>query len=184
MPRVRRDEITDYQTWTERRPTELKRILPIKAARRIHVGEYLTFLFENADTVRYQVQEMMRVEQIVREADIVHELDTYNELLGEPGQLGCVLLIEITNEVERDQKLIQWIGLPQHLYIRLADGTKVYAQYDERQVSTRRLSSVQYLIFDTSGKAPVAIGSDLPELVIEQELSAQQKEALASDLTD
>ena len=182
MPRVTRDQITDYQTWAERRPSELKRILPIKAARRVHLGEYLTFLFENADTVRYQVQEMMRVEQIVREADIVHELDTYNELLGEPGQLGCVLLIEIPDELTRQQKLVEWLGLPEHLYIKLANGTKVYAQYDARQVGTRRLSSVQYLIFDTSGEAPVAIGSDLPELVIEQALNTEQKAALQDDL--
>ena len=52
------------------------------------IGDYLTFLFENADTVRYQVHEMMRIESIVKENDIQHELDTYNELLGGSGELG------------------------------------------------------------------------------------------------
>ena len=124
----------------------------------------------------------MRVEQIVREADIVHELDTYNELLGQPGQLGCVLLIEIPDEAIRQRRLVEWLGLPKHLYIRLADGNKVYAQYDERQIGTKRLSSVQYLIFDTNGAAPVAIGSDLPSLQVEEALTSQQQHALQADI--
>jgi hypothetical protein len=179
---VNREDLVDYQTWAERRPSELERILPIKSIRRIHLGENLTFLFENADTVRYQVQEMMRVEQIVREADILHELKTYNELLGEPGQLGCVLLIEIAEEAERQVKLVEWLGLPEHLYVLLADGSKVYATFDERQVGTRRLSSVQYLIFDTQAKTPVALGSDLPKLLVEVVLGQEEQEALTADL--
>jgi len=182
MRKVRRTEIVDYQTWTEQRSDELPRILEIKAIRRIHIGEYLTFLFENSATVRYQVQEMMRVEQIVREADILHELKTYNELLGETGQLGCVLLIEIPTEAERNIKLVEWIDLPKHVYVRLADDTRVYASYDERQLGSTRLSSVQYLIFDTNGEPPIAIGSDLPELPVEFPLSEAQRLALTEDL--
>jgi hypothetical protein len=182
MRKVERSDLVDYQTWTEKRDQVLPRILTVKDIRRIHVGDYLTFLFENKDTVRYQIQEMMRVEQIVREADILHELKTYNELLGDTGQLGCVLLIEIPTEAERNIKLVEWLDLPQHLYVRLADETKVYASYDERQLGSTRLSSVQYLIFDTKGSSPVAIGSDLPELMVESQLTESQLQALGQDL--
>lgn len=182
MRKVRRDELVDYATWTDARPVEVPRILEIKAARRVHVGEHLTFLFENADTVRYQIQEMMRVERIVREADIQHELDTYNELLGEGGELGCVLLIEIDDEQARNRLLREWLDLPQHLYVELADGTKARAIYDPRQVGEERVSSVQYLKFDTGGQVPVAVGSDLPALTVRAALDETQRAALASDL--
>ena len=156
----------------------------MKAARRIRVGEYLTFLFENRLTVRYQIQEMIRIERIVREAEIVHEIDTYNELLGGPGGLGCTLLIEIEQEAERDVRLREWRDLPKHLYVRLEDGRRVPAAYDERQADDDRLSSVQYLRFDTGGEVPVAVGTDFGPLEGEVELSAAQRQTLAADLRE
>ena len=182
MRPVLRHEITDYQTYEETRAETRAAMMDIKAVRRIHAGQYLTFLFENRDTVRYQVHEMMRTEQIVKEADILHELDTYNELLGKSGELGCTLLIEIETEEERAVKLTQWLPVPKHLYLKLADGTKVRAQYDERQVGETRVSSVQYLRFDVGGETPVAIGCDFDLLDIEEELSLVQKATLGEDL--
>jgi len=182
MRPVLREEIVDYQTWEEKRPEERAAIIKHKDARRIHVGDALTFLFETRDTVRYQVQEMMRTEQIVREKDILHEIETYNELLGGPGELGCTLLIEIDDPAERDKKLREWKDLTRHLYVRVEGGETVRATYDARQVGEERLSSVQYLKFATGGRVPVAIGSDHPALQVEAELSAAQKHALASDL--
>lgn len=90
MRPVKREEILDYITYTEKRSELQSSVLKQKEPRRIHLGEYLTFLFENTDTVRYQIQEMMKAEQIVKEEAIQHEIDTYNELLGSKGELGCV----------------------------------------------------------------------------------------------
>ncbi len=183
MRKVQRDEVVDYATWSDRKPQELPRILQIKAKRRIHVGEYLTCLFENADTIRYQVQEMMRVERIVRDKDIQHEIDTYNEILGNDGELGFVLLIEIADEAKRDELLRQWVGLQEQLYAKLADGTKVYCTFDPRQVGRDRLSSVQYLKLDVGGQVPVALGCDHPGQTVEVALNEEQRSALASDLS-
>jgi hypothetical protein len=182
MRPVLREEIVDYQTWEEKREEERAAIMKHKDARRIHVGDALTFLFETRDTVRYQVQEMMRTEQIVREKDIQHEIETYNELLGGPGELGCTLLIELDDPAERDRKLREWKDLPRHLYVRVEGGEKVPASYDTRQVGDERLSSVQYLKFATAGLVPTAIGVDHPALGVEAELTPAQKQALASDL--
>jgi len=183
MRKVQRSELLDYQTYTDQRDAIRDRAMANKAPRRIHVGENLTFLFENATTVHYQVQEMMRVERLVREADIQHELDTYNELIGDEGELGCVLLVEIAAPDERDRKLVEWLGLVDALYAELADGTRVRATYDPRQVGRGRLSSVQYLKFDTAGQVPVALGADLPELTVRTELTAVQLAALQDDVT-
>lgn len=182
MKPVAREEILDYQTYSEQRQRIREEAMAHKKPRRIHVGDHLTFLFENRVTVRYQVQEMMRAEQLVKETDIRHEIDTFNELLGGEGELGCTLLIEIETPEERDRLLKLWLGLPSHLYAALEDGTKVRASFDKRQVGDERLSSVQYLKFDTGGKVPVALGCDLPELTITAKLDETQRAALAEDL--
>ena len=181
---VERSEVVDYVTYSaEVRPAFRKRMVAeVKPPRRIHLGDHVTFLFENHDTILYQVQEMMRVERIVREADIVHEISTYNELLGEPGGLGCTMLIEIDDEAERAEKLSAWLPLVEHLYLEDAEGAKVRASYDERQVGQTRLSSVQYLYFPLEGRAPVAVGCDFASYNVRAELSEPQREALAADL--
>lgn len=181
MKKVERSELLDYQTYNERRDQIRSLVMAAKQLRRIHLGEHLTFLFENTATIRYQVQEMMRAEQIVREADIQHELDTYNELLGETGELGCTLLIEIDDAKQRDKYLREWLALPDHLYLLLDNGERVPALWDARQRDAERLSSVQYLKFRTGGVRPVAIGSSLAALKIEAQLSPEQQSTLLED---
>jgi len=180
--KVERADILDWQTYSEQRDQRRAAILPIKEVRRIHLGDSLTFLFENTETMRYQIQEMVRVERMVKEASIQHEVDTYNDLLGGPGVLSCSLLIEIEDVEERRRKLTAWLELPKHLYAALEDGTRVRPHVDASQVGEDRLSAVQYLKFDTGGQVPVALGSDLPGLILEQKLTPQQRDALRQDL--
>jgi uncharacterized protein DUF3501 len=181
MRKVNRSEVVDFQTYNDRRDTFRQHVLTEKAKRRIHVGEYLTFLFESTDTILYQVQEMMRIEQIVREKDVQHEIDTYNQLLGSRGELGCTLLIEIDDQAARNDKLTAWLNLPAHLYLRLDDGSQARAVWDSAQVGDTRLSSVQYLKFVVGERAPVSIGCDHPELQVETPLSAAQRATLTAD---
>ena len=186
MRPVERSEIVDYVTYEEGREAYRKRVLAEKAPRRIHVGPHLTFLFETRETIRYQVQEMMRAERIVREADILHELATYNDLLGGPGELGATLLIELADPAARDARLGAWLDLPRHLYMKLEDGSRAPARFDPRQVGDTRLSSVQYVKFATGGRVPVAVGCDHPdpELRHETVLTQEQRAAFARDLAD
>jgi hypothetical protein len=179
---VAREEILDYVTYQEGRPAFRERVFAVKAPRRVHVGRYLTFLFENRDTIRYQIQEMLLVERIVKEAEIRREIETYNELLGGDGELGATLLIEIESPAERAEKLARWIELPKTIYARLEDGSRVRPTFDPRQISEGRLSSVHYLKFDLGGRAPVAIGCDLPDIAAEAVLTGEQRAALAADL--
>ncbi|HXV60243.1 MAG TPA: DUF3501 family protein [Vicinamibacteria bacterium] len=182
MRAVERSEILDYVTYGERRQEILEAVLAQKKPRRIHLSDHLTFLFENHDTVRFQIQEMVRVEQLVKEADIQHEIDTYNELLGAKGELGVTLLIEIDDVAQRRELLRRWKDLPRHIYVKLEDGQKIYARFDPRQVGEDRLSSVQYLKFDTRGTVPVAVGSDHELVIAEAELTEEQRAALETDL--
>ena len=183
MNRVERSEILDFVTYGEQREAIRDSALRAKSVRRVLVGEYFTFLFENHETVLYQVQEMMRIEQIVKEDDIRHELDTYNELIHPAGTVGCTLLVGIDDEQLRDQKLQEWMGLNEHIYAKLPDGRLARPTWDPRQVGDTRLSSVQYLSFPLGPEAPVAIGIEMPGIDAETELSDAQREALRVDLS-
>ena len=158
------------------------RVIALRNRRRVSLGNRISLAFENRETVRYQIQEMMRAERIVRETDIQHEIDTYNELLGAPGDLGCTLLIEIDDPEERSEKLSRWLGLPETVYVELEDGTRTFAIADDRQQDGRRLSTVQYLRFPVGNRAPVAVGVDFAATRSRTMLSPEQREALASDL--
>jgi hypothetical protein len=179
---VAREEILDYATYEEGREAYRERIFAIKAPRRVHVGPHLTFLFENRETIRYQIQEMLLAERIVKDAEIRREIETYNELLGGAGGLGATLLIEIESPAERAEKLTRWLELPKTIYARLEDDSRVRPTFDPRQISEGRLSSVHYLRFDLGGRVPVAIGCDLPDIAAEAVLTDEQRSALAADL--
>ena len=182
MKRVTREEVLDYVTYAEQRDEIREKVLKIKETLRIHLGDNLTFLFENHDTIQYQIQEMMRIEQIVKEADIQHEIDTYNEILGQPGDLGCTLMIEIDDPAERDVKLREWLGLSGKIYLAAASGEKIFAQFDPKQVGDDRLSSVQYLRFSMAGLTPVAIGVEHEKMNLEAPLTSTQCDALKKEI--
>lgn len=182
MRAPRREEILDLSTYERARGEIRPAVLEAKRRRRVHLGDRLTFLFENTATIRYQVQEMIRAERMTKEPEIDHELQTYGDLLGGAGELAATLLIEIPDPDERDRRLREWIELPSHLYLRLEDGTRVQPRFDPRQVGTDRLSSVQYLKFDVKGQPPVAVGCDLGPLTAEVPLTEEQRAALADDL--
>ena len=179
---VKREEIIDYQTYSEIRDEIRDEIMKKKTSRRIHLGQYLTFLFENHETIKYQIQEITRAERTVRESSIQEEIAVYNSLLGSKGQLGCALLIEIPEEKDRRPLLTAWLGLQEHFYLVLADGSRVYAEYDSSQVGEDRLSAVQYLTFSLDSP-PVGLGCDFENLNEEIDLSKEQMEALAEDLS-
>lgn len=182
MPKVERSELLDFLTYGEQRNQIRAEAMAAKALRRVHLGEYLTFLFENRTTIRYQILEMVRAEQIIKEAQIQHELDTYNAVLGDEGELGCTLLIEIRDEADRNILLRRWRDLPGHIFMTFTDGTREAARFDEEQMNDEKLSSVQFLKFAVGSRAPLGVMTDLPELVTDAVLSPETRAALLADL--
>ena len=182
MKRVVREEVRTPAEYAAIREEFRRTVLAQKDVRRLHVGSYLTFLFENHATVLYQIQEMIRAESLTREADIQHEMATYNELLGDRGELGCTLLIEIDDPATRAELLARWKDLPETLYIETQGGMRVPAQFDPRQVGESRISSVHYLKFRLGDQVPAKVGCSHPEIAAETVLNAQQIAALCQDL--
>ena len=182
MKKVQRSELLDFLTYGERRDAIRASAMKAKDLRRVHLGEYLTFLFENHETTRYQVLEMMRSEQMVKEADIQHELDTYNALMGGEGEMGATLLIEIDDEKARPGLLRKWRDLPRRIAMTFTDGAESFAQVDEDQFNEEKASSVQFLRFKVNGRTPKGLKVNHPGYSAEVDFTAAQGAALLEDL--
>lgn len=164
-----------------------------KDNRRLAVGPHLTLLFENAQTVWYQVQEMIRTERHETPEAIQHEIETYNELLPGPGELAATMLIEYPDAAHRDVALRRLLGLENHLWFVIGD-RRERAVFDTRQMTTDRISSVQFVRFpvgridrdDFLEKAQadaVAVEVDHPSLAARAVLSGSIARALSEDLS-
>jgi hypothetical protein len=117
-----------------------------KDHRRLAVGSNLTLLFENGQTVWYQIQEMIRTEKLATADAIAHEIETYNELLHGPGELAATMLIEYPEPVQRDAALHPLLGLENHLWISMGE-KRERALFDTSQMATDRIGSVQFVRF-------------------------------------
>ena len=164
-----------------------------KERRRLTLGSHLTFIFENAETVWYQVQEMIRTEKMTARAAVQHEIDTYNELIPAPGSLSATLLIEYAESAERDAALRRLVGLERHLWLTLG-AARIAASFDDRQMSAERISAVQFVRFAPAGgidadefselaaRGEAAIVADHPSLAARGAIGGPLASALAEDL--
>jgi Protein of unknown function (DUF3501) len=162
-----------------------------KARRRLAVGPHLTLLFENRQTVWYQIQEILRTERIFEDAAVNAELAVYNELIPRAGELAATLLIEYAEPAERDAALARLVGLERHLWIVLGD-RRAAARFDERQMSTDQISAVQFIAFPLGADASrfgallaagaVAIEVDHPYLSARASIEGILGEAIGEDL--
>lgn len=187
MQPVSISEIKSLADYEIERASLRPRMMALKDRRRVRVGDHLTFLFENRDTVRYQIQEMIRIERTVRLEDIAHEVETYNELIPSENGLCASLLIEYETPEERAVWLQALLGLENHVWMAVGELPPVRARFDTRQISSDRISSVQYVRFDLTPEHVSRFASgariivDHPKYRCEQELSPEQIAELAED---
>ncbi len=152
MKPVQRNEvmgIADYETIRDR---FRGRIIEEKRARRVIVGDRVSAVFENHDTVLLQIQEMLRTERISREAAIQHEIDTYNQHVPGTDELFATVMIEIGDKEEREAFLTQARGFERHVAL-VVDGEKIAASWEKSRELEDRASAVNYLRFSLSPKA-------------------------------
>jgi hypothetical protein len=119
------DDIADTRAYERERDEFRARVIDLKKRRRIGIGPIVTVVFENRDTIRFQIQEMARVERIVTDEGIQTELDIYNPLIPEPGRLSATLFLELTSKDELLEWLPKLVGIERSMQLRLRDGTVV-----------------------------------------------------------
>jgi Protein of unknown function (DUF3501) len=191
MPRIARDSLLTLEAYAKERPAFRARAVAHKRARTVHLGEHVTLLFEDELTIRYQIQEMLRVEKTFEEAGIQDELDAYNPLVPDGTNLKATMLIEYEDEDARRQALAHLRGIEDRVWLRVADFAPVYAIADEdlERENAEKTSSVHFVRFELTPAmiaafrqgADVTIGVDHPAYQATESLSEPVKNALASD---
>ncbi|MFN7145582.1 MAG: DUF3501 family protein, partial [Myxococcota bacterium] len=145
MKKLTLADILPNAAFVAARPQIERETIRVKEARRVAVGPNMTLLFENRVTMRWQVQEMCRVERIDKPEAIQHEIDTYNGLLPGRDELSATLLVEYDEPTERARMLSALRGLQDHLAVEVDGHPPVRATFDAEQYNADRISSVQFV---------------------------------------
>ena len=191
------DDIADVRAYERQRPEFREQIIQLKKIRRVPVGPVITFVFENRDTIRFQVQEMARAEKLFTDDAIQEELDTYNPLIPEPGELSATMFIELTTRDEMEHWLPRLVGIECAARLVIGeepDAVVITADVDPAHASqlTRDevTASVHYVGFSLDSAQiarfrvePVRLGVAHPEYAHETLLSEETKKSLLEDLS-
>jgi hypothetical protein len=195
MRKLTVDDIVDMRAY-ERERDELRRhIIDLKRSRRVALGPIMTMVFENTLTMRWQVQEMARVERMLRDEQIEHEVETYNQLIPDAGELSATLMIELTSEPALREWLPRLVGIQSHVAVVLPDGRSIFGELSEddelRLTRDDITAAVHFLKFrfapddiEMFASGPVHIVVNHPEYDQDVLLSAEQHAQLLSDLRD
>jgi hypothetical protein len=127
MTKLTLDDISDLRAYERERAEFRTRVIALKKRRRVHVGPVVTLVFENRDTIRFQIQEMARVEKLISDEAIETELEIYNPLIPGPGALAATLFIELTTEDELRLWLPRLVGIETQVELRLGTGADAMA---------------------------------------------------------
>lgn len=147
---IQRSEVLGFGDYEQIRERFRARVLAQKAKRRVGIGDRMSALFENRDTVLLQIQEMLRTERISEEKAVQHEIDTYNDLVPGERQLSFTLFIEIDDREERERMLVACAGMEKAVYLEV-DGERFPAAITARAgLSDARTTAVQYYLVDLS----------------------------------
>lgn len=150
-------DVVPYEEYERQREAFRTKIIALKQRRRIAVGPFISVVFENRETVRFQIQEMIRVERIVDPAKIQGELDVYNALLPNRNELSATLLIEITDEAKVKEKLDQFMGLDHGKKVAIvAGGEEAFGEFEGGRSHETKISAVHFVRFRPSAKMKTA----------------------------
>lgn len=165
MNPIERSEVLPLGEYENVRPHFRTRVIDLKKQRRVHIGEHMSAIFENRDTVLLQIQEMLRAERITKESGIAHEINTYNELLPGPAELSMTLFIEVADKPRREALLEACAGMEQHVYLEIAGERVAAVAADRDGAKASRTTAVQYYKIPL-GAAADRLQSSEPEVAL------------------
>jgi hypothetical protein len=154
-------DLLSYEDYERSRDAFRTRIIALKQRRRLSVGDKITLVFENRDTIQFQIQEMIRAERIVDPGKVQNELDVYNALLPAKGELSATLFIEITesDQIERDLDVFQGIDRGQTVAL-LAGSSAIYGSFEGGHSKEDKISAVHFVKFCPSFEWIRELGQD------------------------
>src|SRR5687767_15411714 len=193
MAKISRESLLTLEAYARTRNEFRARVIAHKKNRTVHVGEHVTLIFEDELTMRYQVQEMLRIERIFEEEGIQHELDAYNPLIPDGGNWKATMLIEYPDAEERRRMLAALKGIERRVWVEVEGLPRVHPVADEdlERENEEKTSSVHFLRFELDAQArerlrhgaTVTIGVDHPQYKATVSLEPAVRASLASDLS-
>ncbi|MHB8465100.1 MAG: DUF3501 family protein [Acidimicrobiales bacterium] len=186
------DDIADLRAYEREREAFRDRVIALKRRRRVHVGPIVTLVFENRETVRFQIQEMARAERMLSDEAIRGELDVYNPLIPVAGELSATLFVELTSEAELREWLPKLVGIERSLELRIgpdAVTSAPEAAHAARLTREDTTASVHYVRWsltpaqiDRFAASAVELASIHPAYDHRQPLSPETRDELLADL--
>jgi len=150
MTKLSRESLMTLEAYAKARKDFRAQVIAHKKQRTVHLGDHVTLIFEDELTVRYQVQEMLRIEKIFEEQGIQDEIDAYNPLIPDGRNLKATMMVEYEEERERRAALARLRDIEDRTWIRVEGCAKVYAIADEDldRETEEKTSSVHFLRFE------------------------------------
>jgi hypothetical protein len=190
---IRLDDVLNFFAYEKVREGRRRRVIDLKRRRRVELGPYLSFVFENRETLLFQIQEMCRVERIVDDAKVQDEIDVYSALLPRPGELSATLFIEIADKDQIKPVLDRFMGIDtgRHVWLEIAGGPSVPGVFEAGHSDEEKgkLAAVHFVRFRFTPEAvsrfrtePVDLVVDHPAARARARLSEETKAELLTDL--
>ena len=193
MPRITRESLMTLEAYAKARKDFRAKVIAHKKVRTVHVGDHLTLLFEDETTIRYQIQEMLRIEKTFEEAGIDDELEAYNPLVPDGTNFKATMLIEYEDVDERKAALARLRGIESRVFVQVEGSPRVPAIADEDlpRENAEKTAAVHFLRFELAPEmiaalkygVGLAIGVDHPAYSVAPVAVAEEtRKALVADL--
>lgn len=192
MNKLTHSDLYSLEEYARVRPEFRAKVMAHKQERRVAIGEHATLYFEDALTMQYQIQEMLRIERIFEPEGIQDELDVYNPLIPDGSNWKATFMVEYSDPDERKQALAKLIGVEKSLYVQVEGYDRVHpiANEDLERETEEKTSSVHFVRFELTPEMSAAVrqgtvvraGIDHPAYCEEVEVPAAVRDSLAGDL--
>ncbi len=193
MPRIARDSLLSLEAYAKARNEFRARVIEHKKDRTVHLGEHVTLIFEDELTIRYQIQEMLRIERTFEEAGVQEELAVYNPLIPDGDNFKATMMIEYPDVAERSRMLAKMKGIEDRVWLQAEGCAKVFAIADEDlpRENAEKTSAVHFLRFQLDEETrkslkygvALSIGVDHPAYTAaEDPVGPQVRASMVGDL--
>ena len=192
MPRIERGSLLSLEAYARERNAFRARVIEHKKTRTVALGDHITLIFEDELTIRYQVQEMLRIERIFEDEGIRGELEAYNPLVPDGTNWKATMMVEYPDVEERRRALAQLKGIEDRVWVQVGESARVYAIADEdlERENEEKTSAVHFLRFELdaaaraalAGGASLTVGVDHPHYQARVTVAPAVRAALAADL--
>jgi len=190
--KITRDSLMTLEAYSKWRKAHKPEIIAHRKLRSVQLGEHINLQFESELTMRYQIQEMLRVEKIFEEEGIEQEIEAYAPLVPDGSNWKATMLLEYTDVNERKRELARLIGVEDRMFVEVEGYPRVYAIADEDldRENDEKTSAVHFVRFELTpamcaavkAGAAVKLGCDHTHYPAHTQIAAETLASLAGDL--